>query len=279
MARAFRTLKMTKMQAAGNDFVVMNDMGQKFSSPKRLAEKICHRQYGIGADGLILLQPAANGAADYRMRIINSDGSEAEMCGNGSRCAVKFAVESKIARKDHAFDTLAGRIHGKYISPNLVRVALTAPSDFMPRVAVPLASGRILGSFINTGVPHFVVFVPRVEPVNVCSLGRQIRAHRIFAPKGTNVNFVQIIRARGRPLLRVRTYERGVESETLACGTGATASAIVAALTRNLKPPITVRTSGGATLVVDFERVATQKVARVTMQGPVVKVFETSWAV
>ena len=268
----------TKMQAAGNDFIVVNDMSRKFTSPDRVAVKLCHRQFGIGADGLILLQPARNGQAAYRMRIINSDGSEAEMCGNGSRCAVKFAVETGIAPASHVMETIAGKISGKYISKNQVRVQLTEPSGFRPRVDAPLpcCGVTVRGSFINTGVPHFVTFVKRLDAVDVNGFGAEIRHHKVFAPKGTNVNFVQILnRRRGRSAIRVRTYERGVESETLACGTGATASAIIAALTQKLQPPVSVQTSGGAVLIVDFQKIAADCVTRVSMQGPVEKVFET----
>lgn len=266
----------TKMQAAGNDFIVVNDMSRKFASPARAAVRLCHRQYGIGADGLILLQPARNGQAAYRMRIINSDGSEAEMCGNGSRCAVKFAVETGIAPTSHVMETLAGKISGKYISKNQVRVQLTEPSDFRPRVEAPLpcCGVTVRGAFINTGVPHFVTFVKRIDAVDVNGFGAEIRHHKVFAPKGTNVNFVQILNRR-RPAIRVRTYERGVESETLACGTGATASAIIAALTQKLQPPVSVQTSGGAVLVIDFQKIAADRVTRVSMRGPVEKVFET----
>ncbi len=271
-----RSIRIDKMQAAGNDFVVVDDMRLAISSPARrvaLARQLCHRQYGVGADGLILIQPPANGACAYRMRIINSDGSEAEMCGNGSRCAVKFAVENRIAPRAHAFETLAGVISGRYISSGVVRVSLTTPSGFRPGVTVRTrAGGALRGSFINTGVPHFVSFVPNLAAFNVRDVGAEIRLHKIFAPRGTNVNFVRI---RGRSRIDVRTYERGVESETLACGTGSTASAIVAALTRRLRPPISVRTSGGSDLLVDFTVAGPARVTDVTMQGPVEKVFET----
>lgn len=274
MPSARSEVRVAKMQAAGNDFIVVNDMARKYRSPARLAEKLCHRQYGIGADGLILLQPARGSGAAYRMRIINSDGSEAEMCGNGSRCAVKFAVESKLSPRIHRFETLAGSILGTYVSPTQVRVDLSDPVDFRPRVVVPLRSGQVIGSFINTGVPHFVTFVNRLDSVNVQDLGREIRTHRIFAPKGANVNFVQTLDAR-RSRIQVRTYERGVEAQTLACGTGSTASGIVAALTRRLAPPISVLTAGGAVLVINFRIVGPGRVTGVTMQGPVEKVFET----
>ncbi len=271
-----RTITISKMQAAGNDFVVINDMRRRISSPARLAVKLCHRQFGVGADGLILLQPAlTRSAGRYRMRIINSDGSEAEMCGNGSRCAVKMAVEDRIAPPRHDLQTLAGRIHGAYLSKSRVRVGLTPPADFRSTVKIPLANRTLIASFIDTGVPHAVVFVPRIGSVDVNALGREIRTHRVFAPRGANVNFVEIARSGRHAHLRVRTYERGVESETLACGTGATAAAIVAALTRNLRPPIAVRTGGGAVLVIDFRLGSLPDVVTdVTMVGPVERVFE-----
>lgn len=278
MASSGKFLDLVKMQAAGNDFLIANDMRRSLSGIPRLARRVCHRQFGVGADGLILIQPARNGQTAYRMRIFNSDGSEAEMCGNGSRCAVKFAVESKVARSEHAFETLAGKISGRYLSPGVVRVALTAPSGFRRNIAVLADDGEkmIRGSFINTGVPHFVTFVSRAGSVDVDRLGRMIRFHRTFAPKGTNVNFVQILRAgKSGSSIRVRTYERGVESETLACGTGSTASAVVAALVKHLRPPVSVQTTGGAVLVIRFSIGDDGSVSDVTMQGPVEKVFHT----
>lgn len=276
MASRHRFVRFIKMQAAGNDFIIVNDMTRTLSSPARLAERLCHRQYGIGADGLILLQPSRNGHSSYRMRILNSDGSEAEMCGNGSRCAIKFAVETGIAPAAHAFDTLAGQISGRYLSPHRIRVALTPPCDFRAGVTVPLRGGTVRGCFINTGVPHFVTFVKHLDRIDVVSVGREIRSHRRFSPKGTNVNFAQMLRpGRGRSQIRVRTYERGVESETLACGTGATATAVVAALSGRATAPVAVTTSGGATLLIDFDIASTGRIADVTMQGPVEKVFET----
>ncbi|MBI4179067.1 diaminopimelate epimerase [bacterium] len=272
-------INLSKMQAAGNDFVVVNDMRRSLRGLSAFARKLCHRNYGVGADGVILLQPSGKrrSGVSYRMRIINSDGSEAEMCGNGARCAVKFAVEHRIAPRTHWFETLAGLVEGKYISPSRVQVSLTPPVGFESRLTLRLPGGRrVVGSFVNTGVPHFVTFVSRVAAVDVISVGKQIRTHQRFAPRGTNVNFVEIERRGRRPRLQVRTYERGVESETLACGTGATASAVIAALDRGLRPPIDVMTSGGAVLRIDFSgSTGASAVTGVRMTGPAENVFET----
>lgn len=277
MAR--QTILLTKMQAAGNDFLVVDAMRRTLSSPAALARKLCHRRFGVGADGLILICPPRGARLrtgtppDYRMRIFNSDGSEAEMCGNGSRCAVRFAVEHRIASRMHRFETLAGPVTGVYLSPTQACVGLMPPSDIRARVVVRLAGGRpVTGASINTGVPHFVAMVADVDKIDVDGVGRRIRFHAAFAPRGTNVNFVQVLRG---SRIRVRTYERGVEAETLACGTGSTASAIVASFARSLRPPVFVETRGGGVLKISFAGTGSAGVRDVTMQGPVEKVFET----
>ncbi len=239
-----KKIKFTKMVASGNDFVVIESL-PKVGSLKKLAREICDRKFGVGADGLLILSKA--GLNTIRMRIFNSDGSEAQMCGNGSRCAALYTGKKNIKIK-----TLAGIIMAKVDAGN-IRVKLSNPKDI--KLDIPLkVSGRNLSvNFINTGVPHAVIFVEGLDKIDVAAIGRQIRFHRKFAPAGTNVNFVEICADNS---IKVRTYERGVEDETLACGTGSVASALVTGcrFPASGSQTINVHTKGGEILKVYFER-------------------------
>jgi len=237
-----------KIHGNGNDFILVDDLrgtlrGTNLSG---LAKKVCHRNRSVGADGLIVIVPSKK--ADFKWRFFNSDGSEAEMCGNGSRCAARFARLKKIAPKNMAFETLAGIIHAE-VKKDTVRVQLTGASGLRMNVAVPLAGHTRTGYFINTGVPHLVYLSEHLSGEDVRSVGSASRWHEVFKPAGTNVNFVQID---GVHKLRIRTYERGVEGETLACGTGAVAAALIAAALRRVSSPVTVTTQGGDRLIVSF---------------------------
>ena len=265
-----------KLQGSGNDFVVIDDRDGKveellkeFSLRKEeFVRRVCAFHTGVGADGLILIKNPVNPENSFRWEFFNSDGSEAEMCGNGSRCAVRFAYEKGIADKKVSFETLAGVIKAEVLDEGRrVKVQLTSPTEPIEK-SLSTEEGRISGTFINTGVPHFVVPVEDIEKINVVKLGRTIRFHEEFKPKGTNVNFVQPI---GEDTIKIRTYERGVESETLACGTGATASAIVSYLKGLVKKkPVKVITKSGEVLIIDFS----EDLKEVFLNGPVKKVFE-----
>jgi diaminopimelate epimerase len=239
-----------KMQGSGNDFILIDNRKAvlKGMNLRQLAVTVCHRHYSVGADGLIVIVPSRR--ADFKWRFFNADGSEAEMCGNGSRCAARFAYLRKIAKKDMSFETLAGVIRAR-VKNGRVQVQLPGASGLRANIAVPLDSGLRMGHFINTGVPHLVYLSKDIENEDVERIGRTTRYHELFKPAGTNVNFVQI---QGRNKLRVRTYERGVEGETLACGTGSVAAAIVAGALGVVSPPVEVLTSGGERLVVSFDR-------------------------
>jgi len=239
-----------KMQGNGNDFILIDNrrgvlQGKNLTG---LAKQVCHRNRSVGADGLIVVVPSKK--ADFKWRFFNSDGSEAEMCGNGSRCAARFAYLKKIAKKNMTFETLAGIIHA-VVNKDTVRVQLTNAYGLRTNIAVPLDRGTRTGHFINTGVPHLVYLSDHLDAEDVDGVGRKTRQHEIFKPGGTNVNFVQID---GPHRLRIRTYERGVEGETLACGTGAVAAALIAAALRKVSSPATVMTKGGDRLVVSFKR-------------------------
>jgi diaminopimelate epimerase len=245
-----RKIPFYKIQGNGNDFILIDNRrgvlrGKNLSG---LAKQVCHRNRSVGADGLIVIVPSKK--ADFKWLFFNSDGSEAEMCGNGSRCAARFASLKKIAPKKMTFETLAGVIHAE-VKKDTVRVQLPGAGNLRRNIAVPLESGARMGHFINTGVPHLVYLSSHLDAEDVDGVGRKTRYHDIFRPAGTNVNFVQVI---GPHRLRIRTYERGVEGETLACGTGAVAAALITAALGKASSPVTVTTRGGDKLVVSFKR-------------------------
>jgi diaminopimelate epimerase len=217
-----REIAFTKMSGTGNDFIVVDAFHQPIEADwSRFASTFCPRRTGVGVDGLLVLSP--NDKVDFTYRIFNADGSEAEMCGNGARCAAAFAVRHGIAGKSMAFSTLAGIVEAR-VNPEDVSIRVTDPRDLRKDISIDVDGRPYQVWFVNTGVPHAIVFTDCIDEVPVDSLGRAIRHHAAFSPSGTNVDFVQ--KASGSSI-RVRTYERGVEGETLACGTGAVASAVV----------------------------------------------------
>ena len=223
-----------KLQASGNDFILLDNIKSKnkFSIAfyKNFAKKYCSRKLGIGADGVLIIQPSKK--ADFKMRIFNSDGSEAEMCGNGARCVGLWAYLAS-QRKNVKFETKAGIIEAKIGVKNkttLVKVKTSIPVGLKVNLPLKILGRKIKVNFINTGVPHVVIFVQGLDKIDVDKIGREIRFHKQFKPAGTNVNFVEI---KGDSSIKVRTYERGVEAETLACGTGSLASAMISWLKLN----------------------------------------------
>lgn len=238
----------SKLTGSGNDFVLV-DNTQGLLDVEYLREKvpkICARALSVGADGVIILEPSR--VAHFKWRFFNSDASEAEMCGNGGRCVARFAYEKGIAPRELTFETLAGIVKAKVFSNNRdveVQLPLLLPLRWGEKLR--LDNGfQIEFSFLNAGVPHVVTFIDDLEGIDVNALGRKIRFHPLFLPAGTNVDFVQI---RTRDRLVIRTYERGVERETLACGTGAAASAFVYLGSRE-RGEVEVETKSGETLVV-----------------------------
>ncbi len=236
------------MHGGGNDFVLI-DHREGFipeAEQPQFARRVCHRQLGAGADGLILIE--ASPTANFRWRFYNADGSEPEMCGNGGRCAARFAVLNGIAPADLSFETLAGTIKAE-VRDRRVKLFMAGVGDFILGQNIPLEETTLLGHFLKVGVPHVAVPVADLEAAPVTGWGRAVRFHALFAPAGTNVNFIQV---EGPQDLRIRTYERGVEDETLACGTGAVASALIAARLGQVVSPVTVHTRGGEALTVYF---------------------------
>lgn len=263
-------IRFTKMNGAGNDFVVLDNRTGGFSLEDRDIARLCDRHRGVGADGLLAVEPA-EGIADFRMRYYNSDGGEAEMCGNGARCFARFAARLMNARPETvSFETQAGLITAM-LEGDLVTLEMGRPQDHRAPQSLTLGDSAHQVHFINTGVPHAVVFVPEVEKIDVQLLGAAIRWHTAFSPKGTNANFAQLI---APDTLVLRTYERGVEGETLACGTGVCATALLHAVETGAPSPIHVRVRGGDTLRVDFQKNPDGSFSGVKLTGPADFVFE-----
>ncbi|WP_370630461.1 diaminopimelate epimerase [Thermosulfurimonas sp. F29] len=255
----------TKMQASGNDFILIENF-EGAISPKEapeLARKLCRRRISVGADGLILIEPPRNPRNAFSWRFFNADGTEAEMCGNGGRCAARFVVEEGLSGPELTFETPAGEIRAE-VRGKRVKVALTPPRDLRLNLSLPLGDNTFSLHFINTGVPHAVIFVKDLEEIPVEDLGRRIRFHEHFAPAGVNVNFVRIL---SRTEIAVRTYERGVEGETLACGTGASAAAYIAVKLGLVEVPVSVITRSGETLRIHLEE------NRIFLEGDTHKVY------
>ncbi len=252
-----------KMSGAGNDFLVI-DHRTPLIAQERMAEfarLVCRRRFSVGADGLFLIEPSA--IADFRWRFFNADGSEAEMCGNGARCVARFACMHGIAPERMRFETLAGVIEAM-VTGNQVTIGMTAPHSLRLDFEVEVLGQRCTVHSVNTGVPHLVVFFDDLDGTDVDGLGRTLRFHPLFAPAGTNVNFV----GRSKGGFAVRTYERGVEAETLACGTGVTAAALIAAARGLVASPVAITTRGGATLVVRFSGSGQGPFTQVELEGP-----------
>ncbi len=257
------------MNGAGNDFVLLDNRAQNLKLSREQIVRLCHRQQGVGADGLFLLIPCASGRADWAWEFYNSDGSTADMCGNGARCFARFIQRVTGTNGKTTFETGAGIITANFQGER-VTVNLTPPNGLRLGETVALASGSATIHSVNTGVPHAVLFVPDADQAMVHQLGAEIRYHAHFAPKGTNVNFVQLL---GVNHIRVRTYERGVEGETLACGTGVSAAALISARVHGFKSPVRVQVQGGDTLEVSFQE-EQGSFTDVRLTGPADFVFE-----
>jgi diaminopimelate epimerase len=269
------TLSFTKMNGAGNDFVMVDNRDGTLALSREQIARLCDRHRGVGADGLLAVEPAKNGA-DFRMRYYNADGGEAEMCGNGARCFARFA--RRVAGSETSavkFETEAGVIGARFIGDE-VQLDMSAPHSHAPATELEAGGEMLDVHFLNTGVPHAVVFVNDLKSVDILRLGSGLRYHPHFAPKGTNANFVQVLAPNE---IAIRTYERGVEGETLACGTGVTACALIHHLQTGAASPVAVRVKGGDTLRVGFTPGATPgEFTNVTLTGPADFVFDGTLA-
>lgn len=252
------TVRFTKYQGTGNDFILIDDRSQSFPQSTKVITQLCDRRFGIGADGLILIQNHAS--LDYQMVYFNSDGSQS-LCGNGSRCGFAFAKELGIVKSFATFETTDG-IHQIKEEDGRIHFEL-----------FDVASPQKINdteAYINTGSPHFIKLVDNVREVDVIENGREIRHSPTYSSQnGTNVNFAQLLQDR----VKIRTYERGVESETLSCGTGATAVGLLAGL-MGYTSPVQIETEGGE-LTVSY-KYKDNKFAEIWLAGPAEKVFEGS---
>jgi len=262
------TISFFKISGSGNDFLLFEKLEEKLKEKlSQFANFVCRRRGGVGADGLILLEDSS--VADFKIRYFNSDGSEAAFCGNGGRCVAWYAHFRKKVGEEMVFEA-SDRLHKAKVKGLRVKLEMASPKDIHLGFTLQLKRKELTVNSLNIGVPHVVIMVNDIETVDILEIGREIRYHPSFAPAGTNVNFVQI---KGKHRIRIRTYERGVEEETLACGTGAVASSIVAHLLGKVLPPVLVQTQGGENLKVYFER-KEQGFSFIFLEGEVRPIFE-----
>ena len=267
-----------KMSGSGNDFILIDnrDGSLAVGDVVEFVKSVCERKISVGADGLFLIEKSDR--VDFRWRFYNADGSEAAMCGNGARCAARFAYLSGIAGERMSFETGAGIIDAE-VRGEIVKVRLTEPFALVMDDEIRIENTTLFVHSINTGVPHVVHFVRDPDDFDVFNTGRAIRRHEHYKPAGTNANFAAVL---DNHTLRVRTYERGVEDETLACGTGSVASALIAARKGLVESPVDVRVQSGETLRIHFERteegftkVYLEGNAKVVYQG---MLWDEAWA-
>jgi len=259
-----------KLNGSGNDFVIIDNRNSAvpLEDQPEFTQKICRRMFSVGANGLIFIEKSS--IADFSWNFYNGDGSVAAMCGNGARCAARFAFRNNIAGPKMRLETAAGTIPAEILEDDtVVRIQMTQPFDFRLGISMSLNGKEHAIAFVNTGVPHAVIFVEE-KNIPVKKLGRKVRFHELFEPDGTNANFARVLDD-GR--LEVRTYERGVEDETMACGTGAVAAALFATMQKGMESPIEVVTSGGDVLTVLFDLQNGPVAENVFLEGPVRLVY------
>lgn len=246
-------LEFFKMTGSGNDFILIDNREKVVERHLRgislveFVKTVCAPHVSLGADGVILIENSR--MVDFSWRFFNSDGSEAEMCGNGGRCAARFAFLKGIAKASMSFETKAGIIDAE-VKDSLVKIRLPDPLGMRLSITIPLNDNCFQGHFINTGVPHTVILHDDLSLCDVVGWGRPIRNHPLFSPAGTNVNFVRIVDPHH---LEIRTYERGVEGETLACGTGSVAAALLSGAMGKTRSPVEVKVASGEVLRVYFD--------------------------
>ena len=245
-----KMIEFYKMSGSGNDFIIIDnrDLSLNVGDIRKFVRKVCRHKISVGADGLFLIEPSDR--ADFKWQFFNSDGSSAEMCGNGSRCVARYAYLKGIAGKKMSWETIAGIISAE-VDGDVVKVKLTDPSDVQLGIEIDAAGRQFSLDKVDTGVPHAVAFVDNLDTCDVFQCGRHIRHHEHFQPKGTNADFATVIDLHK---IRLRTYERGVEDETLACGTGMVAAVLVAAQRGFVESPVDVLVQSGETLRIYFER-------------------------
>jgi len=256
-------LNFFKISATGNDFILIDNRDGKLTGNEHdFFHQICQRRQSVGADGILLIEKSDQ--YHFSLRYYNSDGHIGEMCGNGARAAAYYAYANNIAPSEVNFDVL-GVGYQASIKDDWVKLTMPPPVEIKQFPGVVEEDDFEEGGYLNVGVPHYVLFVPDVEDVDVETIGRKYRHHQAFQPWGTNTNFVQIIDQKN---VNMRTYERGVEEETLACGTGTISAAILAKLQKDIELPVTVQAPGGL-LRVDFDNDMT----KILLEGQVKIVY------
>ena len=259
-----------KIQGSGNDFILIDNRDNALRDVGKIDEFVktaCRQHVAVGADGLIVIENSDK--ANFRWRFFNADGSEVEMCGNGGRCAARFAVIKGIAPEKMSFETRAGIIDAEVMG-DIVKLRLTDPKDIRKAYTIAVDGTVTPVNSINTGVPHVVAFVNDLDGHDVVNMGRMIRHHQEYQPAGTNANFARVI---NRHRIKVRTYERGVENETLACGTGAVATALIASWTGLVDSPVDVLVKSEETLKIYFEK-TNQGFEKVYLEGGTTVVYQ-----
>jgi diaminopimelate epimerase len=261
-------IEFTKASGAGNDFVLVNNWdGTLDVNQFELAAALCSRPFGVGADGLLVLQKSSK--AHFQMCYYNADGSYGGMCGNGGRCIARYAYLFDLAPQSMTFEAL-DHVYSAEVIGERVRLKMKQPTDFRPEVRLEIAGQPTIVQFINTGSPHVVLMLRDVDSFDVQGWGASIRNNPLFLPEGTNVNFVRIV---SPDTIQVRTYERGVEGETLACGTGSVAGAAVAHITKGMNQPVHVRVKSGEELLVYLEG-SDGKITDASLEGSAHILFE-----
>ncbi|MBW6486391.1 MAG: diaminopimelate epimerase [Syntrophobacterales bacterium] len=258
-----------KLSGSGNDFIFIDNMDRNLQvgDLASFAKTVCARQVSVGADGLIVIEPSAK--VDFRWRFFNADGSEAAMCGNGGRCAARFAFLKGIAGPRMSFETIAGVIDAE-IKDDVAKIHMTAPHSLALDDQIRVGGRDIAVHSVDTGVPHAIHFIEDIDQFDVFHVGREIRRHAHYQPAGTNANFVLVV---DDHTLRVRTYERGVEDETLACGTGSVASALLAACKGFVQSPVAVHVKSGEILTIYFKK-TNDGFTDVYLEGKVAVVYQ-----
>lgn len=278
-----------KAQASGNDFIIIPEESSFCEKEgwQKFVRDICRRKWKIGADGVLVVDRKKNKNGEWQVRIFNADGSEAEMCGNGIKCcALWINWQQQTEEEILKIRTKAGLIETKVVSFKIerqdcqarVRVKMINPFDIKLNLSLKKLPAELKVNYVNTGVPHAVVFVKNVEKINVKILGEKIRFAEEFSPAGTNVDFVEVL---NNNFLKVRTYERGVESETLSCGTGVVASSIIASYQHFAtdkscpkKNDFSVLTKSGEILKVYFEKYNGKIIKNVWLEGEAYLVYK-----
>ena len=279
-----RNIPFTKMVGTGNDFLIVDTVRHALGSLKtawpRVARAMCDRRHGVGADGVLVLERSRE--ADARMRVFNPDGSEPEMCGNGARCVASYVRHPGTITIETKAGVVTAAVRGN-------RVAMRMPDPKGITLSLRLDVDPVIRSlaFLDTGVPHVVASVDHVDRLDVDALGRTLRHHQAFQPRGANVDFIEV-NPKAPHHLRIRTYERGVEGETPACGTGAAAAAVIHALRTATTPAqrptprhITVETKSGEALAVSLtveNGRRRRQVTDVTLEGAVRRICQGTFA-